>query len=322
MKTVIFQIFFKGTGSASCCSIALVFILMAAIASAQGLERQPDDVPRPDDPAGSHSFDTLRTNAIPVVSGLEDARSLVASPSGEFIITEAGAGRIRICTLEPGFLNAEKVEFSCSSTHYVTLPDAGRPDGLALVLDTFTGLTDGEHGTVKVLDDQYRTMRTLSVPSWVPGAGVFKPSDLTANEFGEIFVLDGSNRRLYHFNANGDYLQHFELSQTYRPNRLHYHNESLFISDPGSGNVIVLADSGRELARIGRFPNLERVIVRDDTIWVISGYVLHIFSITGTHLANKMPFRVDGIIRDLTWIENRMFLLTSGSLYFWDGFEQ
>lgn len=273
-------------------------------------------------PAGSFSLDTLRTEIEPVMSGLEDARSLLVSAAGELIIAETGAGRIRICALESDSLDAGTAGVSCMAKEYVRLPDVNRPDGLALVLDTFTGITDGENAIVRLFDDQFRVLRTLSVPPWVPGTGLFKPSDLTANELGEIFVLDGPNKRVYHFNANGGYLQHVELNQTNRAKRLHYQDESLFIADQGSGNVFVLTDSGRELARIGRFPYLERVIVRDDTIWVISGSVLHLFSIAGSHRANYMPITVDGNIRDLAWIGNRMFLLTSGSLYFWDGFEQ
>jgi hypothetical protein len=258
-------------------------------------------------PESRQASDTLILPAVALGRDFEDIRSAVMGPDATLFVTDAGSGNLYTFMVDPD-----------SVTPKVLVPGLEQPDGLSLVMDTYTAVVNGSARDVVLLDEQLAYMRTVTVPSWVAGSGSFHPSDVTSNEFGELFVLDSGERRIYHFNANGAYLQHFELSDMQLPGRLVYYSESLFIADTGSGIVHILTDSGRELASIGTFPELSRVRIIDDVIWVLSGSVIHLFAMTGEHIGNLKPENVSEPLRDVAGSGTRVFLLTRSSLYFWD----
>ena len=251
--------------------------------------------------------DTLLLPSRESLWDFEDARSAELRSDGMLFITDAGTGnlytfRLDTASVKPGQL----------------VPGLRQPDGLTLVMDTYTAVSSRTAGEMTMLDEELIYMRDVEVPSWVPGADPFQPTDVTSNAFGELFILDGPARRIYQFNANGAYLQHFELPDLVSPDRLVYHSESLFITDPGSGKLHVLTDAGHSLATIGTFPELTRVRIMDGTIWILSGEVAHIFAMTGEHVGNLKPENPVGKLRDVAGDGNRVFLLTRSSLYFWN----
>ncbi len=252
------------------------------------------------------AFDTLLVPSRQLQWEFQDARSADFRSDGALFITDAGSGNLYTFRVD-----------SATVTPDALVPGLEIPDGLAIVMDTYTAVVSRGSGDVILLDEDLTYMRSVSVPSWAPGASDFHPSDVTANEFGELFILDGGQRRVYHFNANGAFLQHLELGDLDTPGRLVYHSESLFISDPGSGKLIVLTDTGRKLAAIGTFPELSRVRIIDNVIWVLSGGVAHLFSMSGEHIGNLKPEGVAGPLYDVAGDSNRVFLLTGSSLYFW-----
>ncbi len=262
--------------------------------------------------------DTLHIPASAIQSGLEDARSLVLRPDSLLIVSETGAGKIS------GFrVDVASADTPESITMARVLEESGdckiqEPDGLSWVADTRAAVICQGTGQVYLLDNALRCMRSLSVPPWVPGGHTFMASDVAGNEFGELFVLDGSAQRVYHFDANGAYLQHFILEDMADPTRMIYYDKSLFITDPAEGKVHAITDDGNNLANIGIFPELMRVRIIDGTIWVLSGQAIHLFSITGQHIGNLMPQGPGDAIRDVVGSGDRVFLLTGGSLYFWN----
>ncbi len=258
-------------------------------------------------PGSNQSPDTLILPAVTLSSDFEDIRSAAMGPDGMLFVTDAGSGNLYTFLVD-----------SVSVAPQVLVPGLEQPDGLSLVMDTYTAVVNRASRDVILLDEELVYMRSVSVPSWVPGTGSFQPSDVTSNEFGELFVLDSREHRIYHFNANGGYLQHFELADMKSPDRMVYYSESLFITDSGSGTVRILTDSGRDLASIGTFPELSRVRIIDNVIWVLSGSVIHLFAMTGEHIGNVKPQDVSGTLRDVAGSGSRVFLLTRSSLYFWD----
>ncbi len=264
--------------------------------------------------------DTLHIPAVEVVSGLDDARSLVQRTNGELIITEAGKDRVATFRVEANDKTSGETNLDTlmPAVEQLYVPDLDEPDGLSLVVDTYAAIVSSGTGQVHLLDEHMDYMRSLLVPDWAPGGHSFHPGDVTSNEYGELFVLDAETHKIYHFNANGSYLQHFELHDMEQSGRFVYHNESLFVTDPGAGRVHVLTDNGRPLATIGTFPSLSRLRIIDDLIWVISGNVVHLFSMAGEHAGNVMPDPSIHEIRDVAGSDNQVFLLTSGSLYFWN----
>ena len=251
--------------------------------------------------------DTLLLPSVESLWDFEDARSAELRSDGTLFITDAGTGNLYTFLLDTASAMPDQL-----------VPGLREPDGLTLVMDTYTAVASRTAGEVTLLDEELIYMRDVSVPSWVPVAGTFQPTDVASNAFGELFILDGPARRIYHFNANGAYLQHIELQELTSPERLVYHSESLFVTDPGSGNLHVLTEAGQELAVIGAFPQLSRVRILDGTIWILSGKVAHLFAMTGEHLGNLKPENPAGTLRDVAGDSNRVFLLTRGSLYFWD----
>ena len=251
--------------------------------------------------------DTLLLPSREPLWDFEDARSAELRSDGALFITDAGTGNLYTFLLDTASVKPDQL-----------VPGLQQPDGLTLVMDTYTAVASRTAGEVILLDEELIYMRAVSVPSWVPGADTFQPTDVTSNAFGELFILDGPGLRIYQFNANGAYLQHFELQDMASPDRLVYHSESLFITDPGSGKLHVLTEAGQELATIGTFPELSRVRVLDGTIWILSGDVAHLFAMTGEHMGNLKPEDPAGTLRDVAGDGNRVFLLTRGSLYFWD----
>ncbi len=291
----------------------------------------------------AEASDTLQIPAFDVVTGLDDARSLVLRSDGQLMLTEAGTDRLIIYQTDLFEFENKKKELGAlfqknadtdmgkedntrtgtardtlmATINQTYVPDLDQPDGLSLVMDTYAAVVSSGSGHVHLLDEDMGYMRSLVVPQWASGDRIFQPSDVTSNEFGELFVLDTRARRVYHFNANGGYLQYFELHDMHQPGRLVYHSESLFITDPGSGKIHVLTDNGRPLATIGTFPSLSRVRIIDGMIWVLSGEVVHLFTMAGEHAGNMRAGPSSQRIMDVTGFDNRVFLLTSGSLYFW-----
>ncbi len=281
--------------------------------------------------------DTLRLNEIEMVGGLEEAKSMVVRENSELIIAEAGADRISVYQVSFDEEDADASGETDSSTDDTEaaeaaeddhaapadavseeriLPDLDKPESLSLILDTEILVVSSGSQQVHWLDHDFGYVRSFTVPSWALEDTEFSPADVTTNEIGEVYVLDRRNRRVFHFNANGSYLQHFRLDDLEDPTRLIYFDESLFITDYKSGTIYIMTDTGRELASIGTFADLERVRVADRRIWVLSGSVLHLFDLSGQHLGN---WRVDEPwkkLRDIAVIEQRVFLLTSGSLYY------
>jgi hypothetical protein len=276
---------------------------LQAEATCQSQQHYADTAAVPDRVVAS---DTLLIPSRQLQWDFHDARSADLRADGTLFITDAGSGNLYTFRLD-----------SATLVPHILVPGLEVPNGLALVMDTYTAVASSESGEIILLDEELTYMRTVTVPSWAPGASGFYPSDVAANEFGELFILDGVQRRIYQFNANGAYLQHFELGDMVAPVRLAYYSESLFITDSGSGKLRVLTDTGRELAVIGTFPGLSRVRIIDDVIWVLSDGIAHLFSMAGEHIGNLKPEGLSGPLVDVAGDSNRVFLLTDSSLYFW-----
>ena len=275
--------------------------------------------------AHGDAADTLHLKEVELIGGLQNAASMAYRGDGELIIAESGSDVISAYQISfdqadqsvsdgDEQTEAEAADDAVSEEH--TLPDLDKPESLSLILDTELLVVSSGSQQVHWLDYDFGYVRSLAVPSWALGEMIFSPSDVTTNEIGEVYVLDRRNRTVFHFNANGSYLQHFQLSDIEKPMRLVYFDESLFVTDQDSGSVIVMTDTGRELARIGTFPELERVRVEARRIWILSGSVLHLFDISGRHLGNWQIDNTGKKLQDIAVIEDRVFLLTSGSLYY------
>lgn len=220
---------------------------------------------------------------------------------------------------EAGEVSMYRVLFEASEPEAVEQKpgrDLNRPESVAIVMDTYTVVVTAETGHVHLLDEEMEHVRSLSVPSWVTGSDLFQPVDAAANDIGEIFVLDHHAQRIYHFNANGSYLMHVDLSALQGPSAISYAAESLFVADREQGRVFVLTESGHELASIGTFPNLNRVRVYEELIWILSGSVVHLFDMYGEHTGNWEMEAADEPLQDIAVIDGQVFLLTSSSLYY------
>lgn len=278
--------------------------------------------------------DTLTVRGELLIDGLEDARSLVFRPDDELVITEASADRIVSFRIVFGDADSEKNAGAISKPDKndeteekiditrvndksdVYLPDLQQPGALSIVLDTYFAVISTGSNRVHMLDEEMSYIRSLQVPPWARPDGEFVPTDITSTEIGELFVLDSFQKIVYHFNANGSYLQNVYLGDLEHPTALMYAEESLFVSDSKAGKLVVLTDTGHELATIGTFPGLSRVRVINRMIWIISDEVIHLFDIYGDHVGN---WRIDGVaenIRDIALIDNQIFILTTDSLYF------
>ncbi len=260
--------------------------------------------------AGSGVTDTLMIDENKMVDGLKGARSMVYRATNELFITEASADRIVSYRISSGDDDIPTEPESSS------LPDLYAPDGIALLLDTFIAVISSGSDRVHILDEELEYRHTLSVPGWVPGSESFTPADVTGNDIGEIYILDTESRRIYHFNANGVYLQHFEPEHLEYPVSIEYADESLFVADTGTKNMVVMTERGRNLANIGTFPDLRRVRVYQEKIWVLSGSVIHLFNMYGEHLGNWAMKNNSEKLQDIVVLDEQLFLLTSGSLYY------
>lgn len=261
------------------------------------------------DGTASVTPDTVIVESLQILEGLEAARSLAQRFGRELIVIKEGQAGGMICRIrmeDPEPVVMEKEAWN--------LPD--HATAIAMALEEYPVVVSPENGQAYMFDDHMRFIRRLTVPSWVDGAGIFHPDDVTVNEIGEIFILDSPAKRIYMFNANGDYLLHLNLDQMDHPVALSYAEESLFIADRGREQVHVLATGGHELAVIGTFPDLSRVRVFNRMIWILSGEVIHLFDISGDLVGNWMLEFSGESLRDIVVIEKQIFLLTSGSLYY------
>lgn len=262
---------------------------------------------------GSHeadvSADTLALETHLLTDNLKKAHSIEYRYPEELMVTESDADRISV--LQVSLDDRETINHE-----YIELSELDRPGAVASLAQTYVAVVNNGSEEVVLLDDALGYLRLLQVPGWVLDDKTFQPSDITSNIIGESYVLDSAGKSVYHFDANGSYLQYLSLEHMDRPVSLMYAEESLFVSDGGSGKVYVLTGSGHELASIGVFPNLHRVRVIDRTIWILSGGVIHAFNIYGEHIGNwKLP-DPDKKIVDLLVMDNHLFLLTACCLYF------
>lgn len=286
----------------------------------------------------------------PLVTDLEGAHSLLLHPGHGLLITESEARRIvfhsfgdaphwKPCGGEteeeldaclealekvpgkPGELQAGFDGFFENSkvsdpVQRIALPDTeGQPEALALLWDSSYALLQKGSHQIYLFDKEMKHIHTLQFPSWIFENRDFDLIDLASNEFGELFVLDARNRSVYHFNANGRYLQHFEINEVKQPASLCHGEESLFITDRDSGKVFVFTESGRYLAHLGTFPSLVRARFFNRHIWVLSGDVLHLFNIYGEHVGNRGFSSSHVNMRDMAVHDDQLFMLSGDTLY-------
>ena len=88
------------------------------------------------------------------------------------------------------------------------------------------------------------------------GPALRHPSDLSINDKGEIFVLDGVNNRVVHYDAQGQYLNQFGKGGD-RPGEFNYplgltmdREGNLYIADTGNARVQVFSTEGHYLRQI------------------------------------------------------------------------
>ena len=82
------------------------------------------------------------------------------------------------------------------------------------------------------------------------------PSDVSVNGKGEIFILDGVNNRIVHYNAQGRYLDHFGKGGS-APGEFDYplglavdREGNLYIADTGNARVQLFTSDGNYLSHI------------------------------------------------------------------------
>ncbi|MDG5767173.1 hypothetical protein QA596_06835 [Balneolales bacterium ANBcel1] len=314
--------------------LTVVFLLLL---SGLGLPASADATPRglpafsPDDPDTPHQqarMDTVTLSVEMVGGPFDSAHTLTDGFDGDLLVSDANAGRIKRYRIPAGYRQSGHecpgagpeigVDRGASAglVETIELSIFDRPEAMANAAETFLAVVGSAERQVHLLDETMAYVRSLAVPAWAAGEAPFTPEDVTSNTIGELFVLDADNKRIYHFNANGSFLQYFPIDGLDRPSALMYADESLFIADKGGGRVHVITDGGHELAVIGTFPHLGRVRVIDRNIWVLSGGVIHRFNMSGEHLGNWAPDIAGKPLRDLAVIGGNLFLLTSGSLYF------
>lgn len=263
--------------------------------------------------------DTLQINGERIVDGLANAHTLQVLPPEELIITESGADRIitfQIRFQKTTIREDAVMKHSSDSDEEVYVSQLDQPGALAMIMDTYYAVISNGTGRIHLLDEKMSYMRSLNVPSWVLNGETLAPHDITSTGIGELFLLDSRHKKIYHFNPNGSYLQYIDISRLGKPLALMHAEESLFVSDGDTGLIHVLTENGHELATIGSFPELARVRVLDRLIWVISGSVIHLFDIYGDHVGNWRLAGSEEPIRDIALIDEQLFILTPGSLYF------
>lgn len=275
---------------------------------------------------GAIPADTLLRSPQIVAVGFKEAHSMApGARSEELLVSDRAAGMVYLLDLyairdrqdtldvqSQGRVMLSSADFAEGEAGNETM----RPGAMVMVQERILALVDETGSKVLLFEVQTGQKHTLEVPAWAGTHSGLRPVDLAGNELGELFVLDGSSGYIHHFNANADYLQPVILDGVNRPTALEYAKESLFVSESDTERVHVFTERGWFLARIGRFPELHRIRVYDQHLWVISGKVLHVFDLSGQHLFNMRLSGVDEPVVDIRAQEHDLLLMTSSSLYY------
>ncbi|MFU8858917.1 MAG: NHL repeat-containing protein [Cyclonatronaceae bacterium] len=222
---------------------------------------------------------TIRRLSLQIVaSGLNEATSIDITPDNEIYVVEAGGNRI--LKLDRNGLRMDSLGRMGFGDYRFDRPlDVEATNGLKIYV------TDYNNRRIQVFDRRLQFLSTVD-PAEISGHGqAFRPTSITVNAFGELFVLDEEQVRLLKLDRNGRYVFELDLRvQGIRalPTSLESAGNMLFLPDPVHGIIHLISDSGNYVRFIGGLePGSAIGASPGGTIWAVSGSEVHEFDQRG-----------------------------------------
>ena len=213
----------------------------------------------------ANSGNPARNEAEPWLGAPVSIALPAALPNGALVVADRQTGRI-LRISDAGSFIADAVVSGSGYSATSKPPRFVRQD---IAGDLYT--CDGEDGHAPIYDSHFRPASELTPPYGALGVAEGSITGLALGAFGEIYLVDGVNGRVYRFDASGRFLAEFkgEESGWARLSRpagaaCAANDGAVYVCDPGQSRVVVFDNSGAPRRSFGESELREPVAVALD----------------------------------------------------------
>ncbi len=196
-------------------------------------------------PVMAQNNDVLKPKIL--LSGLKNASSLYAAPSGLLFIAETGKNRVLVVSAK-----GERVD-SLGNTgpgnyQFDTPLDVDATNGLKIYV------ADYNNHRIQIYDRHFQYLTTIDKSSNFDQDTDYEPTKLCVNNRGELFFYDDNSGDIVKYNSRGEYDQKFialsdEISNP--PSFMTTIDDQIYIGDPNQGVVHIISNDGRYIGFLG-----------------------------------------------------------------------
>ncbi len=260
-------------------------------------------------PVMAQNNDVLKPKIL--LSGLKNASSLYAAPSGLLFIAETGKNRVLVVSS-----TGERVD-SLGNTgpgnnQFDTPMDVDATNGLKIYV------ADYNNHRIQIYDRHFQYLTTIDKSSNYDHDTDYEPTKLCVNNRGELFFYDDNSGDIVKYNSRGEYDQKFialsdEISNP--PSFMTTIDDQIYIGDPYQGVVHIISNDGRYIGFLGGVKNISGIAKGENRLWMITPGILKVFTANG-QLIKAFNIGETNYIRGLAVYLNNIFFLTKDKLLY------
>ena len=246
-----------------------------------------------------------------LLSGLKDASSLYAAPSGLLFIAETGKNRVLVVSS-----TGERVDSlgntGMGNNQFDTPMDVDATNGLKIYV------ADYNNHRIRIYDRHFQYLTTIDKSSSFDRDTDYEPTKLCVNNRGELFFYDDNSGDIIKYNSRGEYDQKFialsdEISNP--PSFMLSIDDRIYIGDPYQGVVHIISNDGRYIGFFGGVKNISGIAKGENHLWMLTPGLLKVFTVNG-HYIKTYNISETKYVRGLAIYVNKIFFLTKDKLLY------
>ena len=251
--------------------------------------------------------------AVPVLTGLKDARSVYITPLSEIYVVETGRHRLLKSRLDGARLDS--LGSRGFGDYELNSPlDVDATNGLKIYV------TDHSNNRVQVYDRRLQYLSSITTPPRNLSRDRYSPTVIVSNSLREIFFYDSENRHIIKYNPNGEWSMNFDSyggQINYPPTDITSSEQKLLVADSADNVIHVLSNLGQYEKFIALPKDFSPLAINADANHV---NVLGTDRILELSLKGRIERKIRlpghlGLPKDIERMDNTFYILTASALY-------
>lgn len=246
-----------------------------------------------------------------IQTGLKDATSLYAAPTGLLYITETGKNRVLVVSS-----NGQRVD-SLGNTgvgnyQFDTPTDVDATNGLKIYI------ADYNNHRIQIYDRHFQYLSTINKSNEFDQDVDYEPLKLCVNNRGELFFYDDNSGDIIKFNSRGEFDQRFVAITdkiTGAPSVMVPIDDRIYIGDPSQGVIHIISNDGRYIGFLGGVKNVAGFAKGAQHLWAFMPGIIKVFTNNG-ELIKVLNVEKTKNAMGIAIIANKIFLLTANKLLY------